>query len=304
MKSSEEFLSQAESEASRLWREERERAKETLEEHRRKIREANARRAAEYRALRAEEKAQAKRAKQYIAQAMAEERAKAEEARREEQRRREEEMAAKAARTPLNRLSKKRVALILLDRDSPERRELEAARPRTRADCVGGLRPCPFVSCRHNLYLDVNSRTGNLKLRNKTIEPEDVPPEESCSLDVADQGPHTLAQVGAFFVFHRERSRQVEEMAIKKLRAKLERAGIESLDFERGHPDQWEGLGNESERAGRKKKPRVIVDEGLERLQDRAWRAYTRRLGDGGVDRAPGADGDGPDERPGSVVER
>src|SRR5262245_43072037 len=32
--------------------------------------------------------------------------------------------------------------------------EVAVDKPRTRADCVGGERPCPFVSCKHHLYLD------------------------------------------------------------------------------------------------------------------------------------------------------
>ena len=50
----------------------------------------------------------------------------------------------------------------------PEEGELlkavESQRPRTRADCVNGARPCLFVSCKHNLYLDVNPETGSIKL--------------------------------------------------------------------------------------------------------------------------------------------
>ena len=42
--------------------------------------------------------------------------------------------------------------------------EIEQPRPRTRADCVNGPRPCLFVSCKHNLYLDVNPETGSIKL--------------------------------------------------------------------------------------------------------------------------------------------
>ena len=39
----------------------------------------------------------------------------------------------------------------------------EVPRPQTRSDCQGGPRPCPFVSCRHHLYLDVNPETGSIK---------------------------------------------------------------------------------------------------------------------------------------------
>src|SRR3954470_15585872 len=42
--------------------------------------------------------------------------------------------------------------------------ELEATRPKTRADCVNMERPCPYVSCKYNLYVDVNPRTGSVKM--------------------------------------------------------------------------------------------------------------------------------------------
>src|SRR5689334_3476886 len=42
--------------------------------------------------------------------------------------------------------------------------EIERARPRSRAECAQGPRPCMFVSCKHHLYLDVNPATGSIKL--------------------------------------------------------------------------------------------------------------------------------------------
>ena len=43
-------------------------------------------------------------------------------------------------------------------------RTIDQERPKTRADCVNSPRPCLFVSCKHNLYLDVNPETGSIKL--------------------------------------------------------------------------------------------------------------------------------------------
>ncbi|HUB07073.1 MAG TPA: DNA-binding protein, partial [Myxococcales bacterium] len=40
--------------------------------------------------------------------------------------------------------------------------QIERLRPKTRADCVNGPRPCLFVSCKHHLYLDVNPNTGSV----------------------------------------------------------------------------------------------------------------------------------------------
>ena len=37
-----------------------------------------------------------------------------------------------------------------------------AERPRTRAECRGHEGPCPWVSCKHHLYLDINPLTGSI----------------------------------------------------------------------------------------------------------------------------------------------
>ncbi len=49
--------------------------------------------------------------------------------------------------------------------------ELNQSRPKTRADCISSPRPCVYVSCKYNLYLDVNPETGSVKLnfRDKEI---------------------------------------------------------------------------------------------------------------------------------------
>jgi len=59
-------------------------------------------------------------------------------------------------------------------------------RPRTRADCIDVPRPCPFVSCRHNTYLEASGR--RVIINRPQYEPWEVPPSESCSLDVAERG--------------------------------------------------------------------------------------------------------------------
>lgn len=96
-----------------------------------------------------------------------------------------------------------------------EMAEAEADRPRTRADCENGPRPCPWVSCRHHLYLDVNPATGSIKLNYPHLEVEELP--RSCSLDVADEGHHTLEEIGAMMNLTRERMRQIELKALNQL---------------------------------------------------------------------------------------
>ena len=93
---------------------------------------------------------------------------------------------------------------------------VDVQRPMRRADCEDGPRPCPFVSCKHHLYLDVNPETGSIKLNFPHLEPWEM--RESCALDVAERGGITLEEVGAIVNLTRERVRQVEVRATGKLR--------------------------------------------------------------------------------------
>ncbi|HVU05384.1 MAG TPA: sigma factor-like helix-turn-helix DNA-binding protein [Polyangiaceae bacterium] len=107
------------------------------------------------------------------------------------------------------------------------KRELEIGRllypetaywkPESREECADGPRPCPFVSCKHHLFIDVSPRTGAIKLNFPDLEVWDM--GESCALDVADRGGTTLEDVGAIMNLTRERIRQVEVKALAKLEA-------------------------------------------------------------------------------------
>jgi len=99
-------------------------------------------------------------------------------------------------------------------------REIEAQRPRSRADCANGARPCMFISCKHHLYLDVNPSTGSIKLNFPDREVWEL--DETCALDVADRGGITLEEVGTIMNLTRERIRQVETRGLLKLRAVTE----------------------------------------------------------------------------------
>ena len=116
---------------------------------------------------------------------------------------------------PASRLKRDRNA----DRDRISQEELNRAadRPRTRNECIGGPRPCPFVGCKHNLYLDV-SDNGNIKLQFPDLEPEQMPATGSCVLDIADLGGVTLERVGEFANVTRERVRQLENLAYNSIR--------------------------------------------------------------------------------------
>ena len=87
-------------------------------------------------------------------------------------------------------------------------------RPACRAECADVPRPCPFVSCRHNLYLDVNETTGTIKFNHPDIEPDEM--GQSCALDVADEGGITLEEAALVLGLTRERIRQLETIALRK----------------------------------------------------------------------------------------
>lgn len=95
--------------------------------------------------------------------------------------------------------------------------ETDYWKPRTRSECAGGPRPCPFISCKYHLYIDVSPRTGAIKLNFPDLEVWEM--GESCALDVADRGGTTLEDVGAIMNLTRERIRQVEVKALAKLEA-------------------------------------------------------------------------------------
>ena len=93
----------------------------------------------------------------------------------------------------------------------------DVVKPTKREDCGQGARPCPFVSCKHHLYLDVSSRTGAIKLNFPDLEVWEM--TETCALDVADRGGTTLEDVGTIMNVTRERVRQVEVTGLAKLEA-------------------------------------------------------------------------------------
>ena len=96
----------------------------------------------------------------------------------------------------------------------------EKDRPQTRADCASIPRPCPFISCKHHLYLDVSPRTGSIKLNFPDLEVWQLP--ISCALDIAEAGGCTLETVGEIMNLTRERVRQLEVRALSRLQAYCE----------------------------------------------------------------------------------
>lgn len=98
---------------------------------------------------------------------------------------------------------------------SPEYAEALARRPRTRGECAGGERPCPWASCRYHLSLDVHD-SGSIQIYFPGLDVDEIP--ETCALDVADRGGATLIDIGTVMNVTRERIRQLETKALRRFK--------------------------------------------------------------------------------------
>ena len=118
---------------------------------------------------------------------------------------------AKAKTIAMKRLTKEelRIGALLY----PER---SYWRPSSRGECANVARPCPYVSCKYHLYIDVNPNTGSIKVNFPELEVWEL--QQSCALDVAEQGGITLEEVGEILNLTRERIRQVEVRGLMKLK--------------------------------------------------------------------------------------
>ena len=100
-------------------------------------------------------------------------------------------------------------------------------RPKKRSDCLNGenaARPCPWLSCRFNTYLDVNEETGSVKFNFPDLDIDEIP--ETCALDIADRGGITLKEVGEIMNLTRERIRQIETRGLNRLASLSEMASL------------------------------------------------------------------------------
>jgi hypothetical protein len=233
-------------------------------------------------------------------------------------------------------------------------------RPTNRSECKDGPRPCPWISCRHHLYLDVDDETGAIKvnfpglerrdadevaerfgllmlaaelvpgrynerprftarvrvgrvLLEKTGDTSDVAllrlrralwsflEEEgteldlsemphTCSLDVADEGTHELAEVGRFVNVTMERARQLEAEGLASANVHGRREGwAERVSVDRQErarhrsAEQRRAAAKERSEASRPENSMEALQARLEVLEspvDRAlsarWRRSTR----------------------------
>jgi hypothetical protein len=122
--------------------------------------------------------------------------------------------------------------------------------PATRGDCQGGPRPCPMASCRYHLAIEVVGRKGSLLLNHPHRELDELP--ATCALDVADEGTTTLERVAELLNLTRERVRQIEVIALAKVKGKAPWL-VEHVD---------EGPG------GRRRLPLLVVDDEADDLEE------------------------------------
>lgn len=106
--------------------------------------------------------------------------------------------------------------------DLSEETSQVAERPKLREDCVDGPRPCPWVGCRHHLFLDVRE-TGSIKFNFPDEAVEDTT-RPTCTLDLAAEGGLSLEVVGSAMNLTRERVRQIEVRALHHLNVLREHA--------------------------------------------------------------------------------
>lgn len=104
--------------------------------------------------------------------------------------------------------------------------------PKTRGDCARVVRPCPYLSCRHNLWISLQQeQPGNPKAGKQgetTFRPYSM---RNCALDIAEFAT-PVDEIAHYMRIHPTRVRQIAEGALEKLRAldpDLARALMEAL---------------------------------------------------------------------------
>lgn len=94
--------------------------------------------------------------------------------------------------------------------------DIEALRPRSRADCKTGPRPCPWVGCRHHTALTVDLERGSIKETFPQLEIMSRPEGDglhvleqvvgTCSLDIADKVDDGTEGIGGLLALYQSAS--------------------------------------------------------------------------------------------------
>lgn len=90
-------------------------------------------------------------------------------------------------------------------------------RPKTRADCINGPRPCPWVGCRYHLFLEIRQGgQGNGKLYFRWPGKELNECEHTCALDLAEE-PLTSYEIAQILGVSHQAILYAERQALQRL---------------------------------------------------------------------------------------
>jgi hypothetical protein len=140
-----------------------------------------------------------------------------------------------------------------IETDEEAHRWLADNRPTTRAECINGPRPCPYVGCAFHLFLNVNSETGEITLNvqnepladivrqdylrvpdpdsNKPVTISDIEGlklgieamPQTCALDVADHGGQAPTRVAEYIDESLEKTNGIIGRAERKFKDRFRR---------------------------------------------------------------------------------
>lgn len=96
-------------------------------------------------------------------------------------------------------------------------------RPTVRGECRHGIRPCPFVGCRHHLYLNPEVygkyRTYKILCNFPDWGPLDLP--ETCALDVAERGGIDIVEIGVLLNLSKSGVEKILKRALARVNRRL-----------------------------------------------------------------------------------
>ena len=99
-------------------------------------------------------------------------------------------------------------------------------RPKTRGECLNGPRPCPWVSCKYHLGIEVGVHSVT-----KVTEHDGWMERDTCALDVADRGEHSYRAISPLMMCTHEGARKIANRGIDKILRYYEARHVARDDF-------------------------------------------------------------------------
>ena len=98
--------------------------------------------------------------------------------------------------------------------------DLSLKKPCVRADCASLPRPCPFISCKYNLFVEIGPK-GSLDFTWPRTQPHQMP--QSCALDLADEGGLTVQELADEMRLGLDVVKKSVDAALRSVRYKVAR---------------------------------------------------------------------------------